>query len=174
MKKVLLLSLVLSMTLLSCNTTRRYYNAKGEGELVNVGYSTTTKDDLTYSVSSLKPTEQEMNYSNMYDYLRGRVPGVIVGSGNSPSSIQVRGINSINSSTAPLILIDGIEGDLNALNPHDVYSVDVLKDASSSIYGVRGANGVIMITTKSARQQVEAEAAAKREARAARKAAKKK
>jgi len=63
--------------------------------------------------------------------------------------IIIRGIGSINSSNDPLILVDGSEiTDLSTINPNDVKSVDVLKDASSSIYGVRGANGVILITTK--------------------------
>ena len=63
--------------------------------------------------------------------------------------IIIRGIGSINSSNDPMILVDGSEiTDLSTINPNDVKSVDVLKDASSSIYGVRGANGVILITTK--------------------------
>ena len=85
-------------------------------------------------------------YTDMYEYLRGRVPGVAVGTDNS---ITIRGVNSINLSTEPLILLDGVAiTDLSTINPMDVQSVDVLKDASSSIYGARGANGVILITTK--------------------------
>ncbi len=85
-------------------------------------------------------------YSNMYDYLRGRVPGVQVTSDNK---ILIRGVNSINLSTDPLIILDGSEiNDLSVINPNDVDSVTVLKDGSASIYGVRGANGVIIITTR--------------------------
>ena len=117
---------------------------------VNVGYGTADKDDVNYSVSSVKVSDKEIaTYNNMYDYLRGRVPGVVIGPDNS---IRIRGINSINSSNEPLILVDGVEvTDLTNINPMDVYSVDVLKDASSSIYGVRGGNGVILITTKGAK-----------------------
>ena len=64
-------------------------------------------------------------------------------------SIQIRGISSVNSSTEPLILVDGVEvRDLSNINPMDVESIDVLKDASASIYGVRGANGVIIVKLK--------------------------
>ena len=104
----------------------------------------------------------------MYDYLRGRVAGVEVSPNNS---IRIRGTNSINSSTEPLIIVDGSEADLNSVSPYDVYSVSVLKDASSSIYGVRGANGVILITTKHAQQEKDAQQQAKKQARAEKKAA---
>ena len=140
--------LLLSSILTSCGVAGNASADKQDNQ-VNVGYGTTDKDDLTYSVSSVKVSDKEVvTYSNMYDYLRGRVPGVVVGPDNS---ITIRGINSINSSTEPLILVDGVEiSDLSTINPIDVYSVDVLKDASSSIYGVRGSNGVILITTKGA------------------------
>ena len=85
-------------------------------------------------------------FTNMYDYLRGKVAGVQV---NPDNSIYIRGINSREASRAPLILLDGLEiEDLSTINPQDVYSVDVLKDASTAIYGLKGANGVILITTK--------------------------
>ena len=82
----------------------------------------------------------------MYEYLRGRVAGVMV---TPENKILVRGVNSINASTDPLILVDGVETtDLSVINPADVSSVDVIKDGSASIYGMRGANGVILITTR--------------------------
>ena len=140
-------------------------------QAVEMGYGTVNKDDLTYSVSSLKPEDKEISsYSNMYDYLRGRVPGVSVGPNNK---IQIRGINSINASTEPLIIVDGTESDLSAVNPRDVYSVDVLKDGSASIYGVRGACGVIIITTKSAQYVIEQQEKAKKEEKARAKAERK-
>lgn len=73
-------------------------------------------------------------------------------------SITIRGVSTINSSTAPLILIDGVSGgDLNLLNPNDVESVSVLKDAASAaIYGARAANGVILITTKQGKRKEKA------------------
>jgi len=131
----------------ACGSTANLPETNEVDNQVNVGFGTTDKDDLTYSVSSVKMDDQH-SYPNMYEYLKGRVPGLQIGPDNS---ITIRGINSINSSTDPLILLDGTEiNDLDAINPNDVYSVDVLKDASASIYGVRGANGVILITTKAA------------------------
>ena len=158
--------------LFSCGSAHSVATTEG-GQAVEMGYGTVNKDDLTYSVSSLRPEENEItSYSNMYDYLRGRVPGVSVSANNK---IQIRGNNSINAGTDPLIIVDGTESDLSAINPRDVYSVDVLKDASASIYGVRGACGVIIITTKSAQYVNEQRAKAKKEekerAKAERKAA---
>ena len=117
-----------------------------EDEEVNVGYGTVKKKDLTSSVSTVKVKDNEMaSYSNIYDYLAGRVPGVQV---TPDHKLVVRGINSINSSTDPLILVDGVEmTDISAINPRDVKTVDVIKDGSAAIYGVRGANGVVLITT---------------------------
>ena len=155
--------------LCSCGASRE---VAGSGEQVNVGYGSVDRDDLTYSVSQVSPDTNVDTYSNMYDYLRGRVAGLEIGPGNTMSSVTIRGINSINSSTAPLVLVDGMEvNDLDAVNPHDVASVSVLKDASSSIYGVRGANGVILITTKMAQQQKDDAAAAKKKAREEKRAA---
>ena len=112
---------------------------------VDIGYGKAEKRDLSYSVSSIK-SEENAFYTNMYEYLRGKVPGVFVGPDNS---IVIRGKTTFNASTEPLILVDGVEiSDLSIINPRDVYSVDVLKDASSSIYGMKGANGVILITTQ--------------------------
>ena len=89
-------------------------------------------------------------YNSIYDYFRDRVPGVRVEmSGNRPAKIFVRGINSVNSPTDPLMIVDGtIMNDISDINPYEVESVDVLKDAAAAIYGVRGANGVIIITMK--------------------------
>lgn len=142
--------LLLSFLFAACGAAGSAASDTAQDNRVNVGYGTADKDNVNYSVSTVKVSDKEIaTYSNMYDYLRGRVPGVVVGPGNS---ITIRGINSINASTEPLILVDGVEvNDLSSINPLDVYSVDVLKDASSSIYGVRGGNGVILITTKGAR-----------------------
>lgn len=158
----------------ACGTAERATReplASPSDEVVDIGYENARKGDLSYAVSSVKPGKEDMVYSNMYDYLRGRVAGVEVGPDNTPSSVRIRGVNSINASTAPLVLVDGMESDLGSINPYDVYSVSVLKDSSASIYGVRGANGVILITTKQARHQKEAESAARKKARADKKAA---
>lgn len=144
-------------------------------EEINVGYGSVSKDELTYSVNQVEIDEKESTvYTNIWDYMRGRVPGVSIGpagAGETPQ-ITVRGISSVNLSTQPLILLDGIEtSDISMLNPNDVASVSVLKDASAAIYGTRGANGVIMITTKTAQETARREAAAKKAARQAQKEA---
>jgi len=163
--------LSLALLLSACGASHNTAVADNEDTSVNVGYGSVDKDDLTYAVSSVKMSENENSYTNMYDYLAGRVPGVQIGPGNT---ITIRGINSINSSTEPLILLDGVEiSSLDDVNPYDVYSVDVLKDASSSIYGLRGANGVILITTKGAQQAKQDAAKAKKDAKAARKSSRK-
>ena len=156
--------------LCSCGASQQAAQSYEDEEVVSVGYGAAKKLDVTYAVSSVKVSDEEMVYSNMYDYLRGRVPGVVVGAGNT---IQIRGVNSINSSTEPLVIFDGMEADLNAINPNDVHSVDVLKDSSSSIYGVRGANGVIIVTSKAAYQMQVAADEAKRKAKEEKKAARK-
>ena len=118
-------------------------------QMVNIGYGEARKGSLTSSVASLKISQNDISaYSSLYDYIQGRVPGVqVVG-----TSIQIRGQNSINSSTEPLILLDGVPiTDLSGINPYDVKSIEVLKDAAAAaIYGSRGANGVILITTRKA------------------------
>ncbi|MBO4535804.1 MAG: TonB-dependent receptor plug domain-containing protein [Bacteroidales bacterium] len=169
---IIFLALIALPVLSACGSAHTVTVPEGD-QGVEMGYGKIDKDNLTYSVSSLKPEENEISsYSNMYDYLRGRVPGVSVGPNNK---IQIRGNNSINAGTEPLIIVDGTESDLDAINPRDVYSVDVLKDGSSSIYGVRGACGVIIITTKSAQyvnaQRAKAKKEEKERAKAERKAA---
>ena len=114
---------------------------------VNVGYGTVRKSDLTQSVSTLEVKENDVQgYRDIYEYLEGRVAGVEV---TYDKRIIVRGVNTVNGSTDPLILVDGQEWqDISALNPNDIKSIDVLKGSATAIYGVRGANGVILITTK--------------------------
>lgn len=121
-----------------------------ENESVNVGYGSTKKKNLTTSVSSVKAKNTETDgYSHVAEYLQGRVPGLIVRKVGGSYKFTIRGINSINSSTDPLLIVDGCTvDDIDYLNPKDIKSVEVLKDASASIYGSRGACGVILITTK--------------------------
>ena len=108
------------------------------------------------------------HYNNIYEMLEG-ISGLYV----NGTTVRIRGgSNTINSSDNPLVLVDGVEAPLDYLNPEDVHSIEVLKDGSSAIYGMRGANGVIMITTKSAEQAKEAEKAAKKAAKEAKKAKK--
>lgn len=116
---------------------------------VQIGYGTAADSrELSVPVSSVKPEDTEF-YTNIYDYLRSKVPGIQI----HGESIVIRGIGTMNSSSDPLILVDGVETqNIGLLDPHDIYSVDVLKDASASIYGLKGANGVILITTRTGRQ----------------------
>ncbi len=138
-------------------------------EEVNVGYGTMARKDLGYAVDKVKVDENVIaSYSSITDYLQGRVPGVEI---DASGRIQIRGKNSINSPTEPLVLVDGAEcRDIKSINPMDIKSVEVLKDASAAIYGSRGANGVILITTKGGfemKQAMEAERKAQRKARKA-------
>jgi len=149
-------------------------------EVVVIGYGTARKSDLTGSVSSVKPNElNQAGSSNATQMLQGRVPGLYISSHNqNPGAFPeliLRGTSSLQGSEAgqPLIVIDGFPIDnfsqsvgsmkevtttrtsyLNTINPNDIKQIDILKDASATaIYGSRGANGVIIITTKQGNQQ---------------------
>lgn len=144
-------------------------------ETLETGYDKVVAKHNSYSISKLEIDEQ-VSYNSIFDYIRGRVPGVQVGyagAGGTPK-VTIRGESSFNAGTDPLYVVDGsVVADISSLNPHDIASVNVLKDASAAIYGTRGANGVIVFTTKTARAAQEAEAEARREAKAAAKAARK-
>lgn len=124
-------------------------------EVVVVGYGEIKKTDLTGAVASVQTKDiVRANPVVAARALQGQIAGATVTkSSNKPGagySITIRGENTVNNSTEPLIVIDGlIGGDLNNLNPNDIQTMDVLKDASSTaIYGARGANGVVIVTTK--------------------------
>lgn len=137
-------------------------SSDGRDNTVNIGYGEADKRDVSYSIATVKPEEKEF-YTNIFEYLRGKVPGIQVRPDNT---IVIRGVGTFMASTDPLVLVDGVEiGDISTINPHDVYSVDVLKDASTAIYGVKGANGVILITTKVGQQAKMQKAAAKKQAK---------
>ena len=129
----------------------------GAVEIVNIGYGTTTRRDLTGSVAKADlGTMMKANVTNFDQALGGRIAGVVVTTGDgslgAEANITIRGNNSLTQSNAPLYIIDGFpsEGSFAAsINPADIESIDVLKDASATaIYGARGANGVIVINTK--------------------------
>lgn len=136
-------------------------DAEALDELVVVGYGTQKKSDLTGSVSSVKSEVIDKQVVTSVDQaLQGRVSGMQIttasGAPGSSMTIRIRGGNSINGGNEPLYVIDGIigGGDLSMINPADIQSIEVLKDASSTaIYGSRGANGVVLITTKMGRGQ---------------------
>jgi TonB-linked SusC/RagA family outer membrane protein len=134
-------------------------------EVVVIGYGTKQRKYLTGAVSSVGPEVFESRpTTDALSALQGEIPGVVIErSSGQPGaqgfSLNVRGYSStnglstdpnspLNGGNSPLVLIDGIPGDLNLLNPDDIQSIDVLKDAAASIYGARAANGVFIVTTK--------------------------
>ncbi len=127
-------------------------------ETVVIGYGTQRKGDVTSAVASVK--EDNFNTGQMIDagdLIQGKVAGLTIANGsgdpNATSTIRLRGVISMEGSQTPLILVDGIEGSLQTVAPESIESIDVLKDASAAaIYGTRGANGVIIITTKNGRR----------------------
>jgi len=123
-------------------------------DVVVVGYGTVKKSDLTGAVASanIKDFEKSPN-TNLAQSLQGAVPGLNIGqvtSAGATPDMQIRGKNTISGSTGVLIVIDGIiSGDLSSINPADIESVDILKDASAlAVYGAQAANGIMLITTK--------------------------
>lgn len=126
-------------------------------EVIVIGYGTTKRKDFTGSVSSVKLEDSPIALSpnlNALESLKGNVSGLDIGATNSAGgqpSMQMRGQKSISGSNDPLIVVDGVifMGSINDINPNDIASFDVLKDATSAAaYGSRSANGVIIITTK--------------------------
>lgn len=124
-------------------------------EVVAIGYGTVKKRDLTSAVASVKGSDVTVNpRNNPVEALQGRVAGLDItrpsGQPGAAVNIQLRGNRSFTASGTPLFIIDGMPGDYATLNPNDIESIEVLKDASSTaIYGAAGSNGVILITTKS-------------------------
>jgi len=134
------------------------------GDVVVIGYGTSRKRDLTGSTASISAKDLEQTPISRADQMiQGRASGVqVIQTNAAPGgnvSIRIRGTNSINSGNEPLFVVDGFPGagDLNSINPSDIESIEILKDASSTaIYGSRGANGVVLITTKKGKAGVQA------------------
>jgi TonB-dependent starch-binding outer membrane protein SusC len=134
-------------------------NVQALTEVVVVGYGTQKKSDLTGSISSVKGNELTQLPTIRADQaLQGHAAGVVItnndGAPGGSTTIRIRGGNSITGGNNALIVIDGFQGgNLSSLNPNEIESIEVLKDASATaIYGSRGANGVILVTTKSGRK----------------------
>lgn len=131
-------------------------------EVVVVGYGTTKKSDLTGSVVALKGSDLNRTPAVSIDQLlQGKIAGVQVitpsGEPGAGATIRIRGVSSINGSNSPLYVVDGFPwgdaGNLKQINPEDIESIEVLKDASAAaIYGSRGANGVILVTTRKGKE----------------------
>ena len=121
-------------------------------EVVLIGYGSKSKKDLTGSVSMVKSeTIEKLKPLDVSQALQGRASGVsVTSSSGSPGSgfrILIRGVSS-NSDNDPLVVVDGYIASMNSINPDDIESLTVLKDAQAAIYGIEGANGVILVTTK--------------------------
>jgi len=130
----------------------------GLEEVVVIGYGSQRKVDLTGSVETIKSTEiVKQPVAQVSQALVGLTPGLTAiqssgQPGSDNSTLRIRGIGSIGASNDPLILIDGVAGDINDLNPNDIDNISVLKDAAAAaIYGSRASNGVILVTTKRAK-----------------------
>lgn len=123
-------------------------------EVVVIGYGTVRKSDMTGSVASIRAEElEERTVTSLEDALRGRIAGVRVSSSDGQPgesiSIRIRGTGSINASNAPLYVVDGVPMETLDVVPSEVATLEILKDASATaIYGSRGANGVVLVTTK--------------------------
>ncbi len=123
-------------------------------DVVVVGYGTQRRSEITGSVGMIRGEELNPTSFNALDGLRGKVSGVNIftnsGAPSGSNRVIIRGTGSLNASTDPLFIVDGVpmEDGINFLNPNDIESIEVLKDASATaIYGARGANGVVMVTT---------------------------
>jgi len=138
----------INFTLGGASTSQQnFQNKQGNDEVVNIGYGSVSQKNLLTPVSTVDGRNSKYaTYKNIYEILKG-TPGVIV-TGNS---IKIQGISSFNLSTEPLFVVDGmVVESIEGISPTMVESISVLKGASTSIYGSRGANGVILITLISA------------------------
>ncbi len=114
------------------------------------GYGYISQQDLSYAVGHLEQENNEFcNYSNVFELIQGRFPGVMVKESQMGGAVYIRGGTSVNMSNEALYVVDGgVTQNIEYIHPCDIRSIDVLKDASASIYGTRGSNGVVVITTK--------------------------
>ena len=130
-------------------------------EVVVIGYGTQRKEELTSAISSVKADNfVQVTSPDAAGLIRGKVAGLTVVQPDanplSTAQILLRGVTTLKSNASPLVIIDGIPGDLNSVSPNDIEQIDVLKDGSAAaIYGTRGTNGVILITTKKTKGEIE-------------------
>ncbi len=128
-------------------------------EVVVVGYGTQKKSRVTSAIASIKEKDFTKGAINdASDLIKGKVAGLTISNGSgdpgSGPNISLRGISTLKGSTGPLVLINGVPGGIDTVAPNEIASIDVLKDASAAaIYGTRGANGVILITTKTVNKE---------------------
>lgn len=126
---------------------------KDPDDEVDIGYQKASKESLTTSVGEVNMEEaSKSHYRNIYEMIRGKVPGVVV----EGTNVYIRGASSVNGSNAALFVVDGSpvnSSSIAYISPNEVASISVLKGSSAAIYGTRGANGVILINTKSGRDR---------------------
>jgi TonB-dependent SusC/RagA subfamily outer membrane receptor len=142
--------------LVGCGGGARPEAPAPEDEAVSVGYGTKPPQEVTGSVASVSPQEGDARFTRVVDMLEGRVPGLkVIRLPNGNVALRIRGERTFSGDNEPLLVIDGrpvrdaIGAALAGLAPRDIVRIDVLKDAgATAIYGARGANGVIVITTK--------------------------
>lgn len=130
-------------------------------EVVVIGYGTQKRSEVASSIGTVKAEDfvKGIPAADASQLIKGKIAGVSIispdANPNSTSQIMLRGITTLKANTAPLVLIDGIPGNLNTVSPQDIQQIDVLKDGSAAaIYGTRGTNGVILITTKNAKGEM--------------------
>jgi len=171
MKKILT-SAVVTFSIISCGTAS--IGSVPQDESIDIAYGTVSRDNNAMTVDKVNVNQvDEVIYDDIFDFLRGKVPGVEVGYASGVGErphIQIRGRRSIlGNEGEPLFLVDGVEYiQIESIQPEEIHSVQVLKDAAASAYGSRGADGVILITTKVAHEAAERERAQRKAARAER------
>lgn len=177
MKRVVFLLVPALLVVASCGSAKKVANEgknpNPKDEVIDVGYGSTTRQDLGFAVNKVTVDETAVSsYQSIFDYLRSRVPGIEV---NSNGTIKIRGQQALMGPSEALVVVDGVIcNNINTINPNQIHSVQVLKDGgSTAIYGNRGGNGVILITTKMAYQQEQERIAKRKAEKEARKAAKK-
>lgn len=147
MKRILQM-VSLSVLLWGCGTLQHRHDPyqPRKADVVDIGYGKQDRGSLTTAVSSVSIDEETAPmYRNIYEMIQGKCPGVYV----EGTRIIIRGESTLYASKDPLFIVDGAPvNSIDWISPHDVKSIDVLKDASASIYGFRGANGVIIINLK--------------------------
>jgi iron complex outermembrane receptor protein len=137
-----------ALLLVSCGTSSK--GSRGDQEVHNIGYGKVSKNSSSGSINTVERDKtMENNNISVLDMLR-RVPGVEIGGGNS---ITIRGVTSLSLSSEPLFVLDGVPVGtgyqaVSGMNPNDIKRISVLKGSSASIYGSQGANGVIVIESK--------------------------
>ena|SRR5919198_3248172 len=156
LRRFVTITVITAAGLAHCSRSPKSKTATPEKGEVSVGYGTQEPQQVTGSIASLSPEERDARVARVVDMMEGRVPGLsVIRLPNGDISLRIRGSRSFQGDNEPLLVIDDVpvRGSIGvalaSLVPQDIARIDVLKDAgSTAIYGSRGANGVIVITTK--------------------------